>query len=184
MTAFTRAFLLLALFLGTPALADTHSAALAERLSATPSNCGHFEQHRWLADLDTNLTSSGYFLREKDALIWQTTAPVEDRVRLEPDNSDLPMGLKAMLPALTGLLAGNWTVLRQHFDIALDGEPEAWQAELTPSDDALAERLQRISVTGGDRVEQLKLPFVNGDHLTLSLTPANCQRLQEEADNS
>lgn len=188
MTPFIRTSLLLAFFLGGTAVADTGAdtdgTALTERLSVNLPSCGRFEQHRWLADLDTNLTSSGYFLREESALIWHTTTPVVDRVRLESDNPDLPMGLKAMLPVLTGLLAGDWTALRRHFDIALDGEPDAWQAELTPRDDALAERLQRINVTGGDRVEQLKLPFADGDRLTLSLTPADCQRLRGEAGRS
>ncbi|MDN6298197.1 MAG: outer membrane lipoprotein carrier protein LolA [Halomonas sp.] len=157
-------------------LADEHSAA--ELPSIELARCARFEQQREMADLDVTLDSAGYFLRQDDALIWQTTRPVADRVRLSPDNPDLPRSLSLMLPVLTGLLDGNWQALRQHFAIDPAGESGDWQARLTPLDAAVAERLERIDASGGQRVERLNLAFANGDRVVIRLTPTDCDTLQ------
>lgn len=157
---------------------------LAEQLRGHAPTCGHFSQHRWMADLDTGLDSTGVFRRQGEALIWQTLTPVSDRVRLAPDNPDLPLGLKAMLPVLTGLLAGDWQAVDQHFRVRLEGQHDAWQARLTPRDAAVAEWLTGLHVTGGQRVERVRLDFRNGDRLELSLEPADCDTLDIEASAS
>ncbi|MFG6177057.1 LolA-related protein [Halomonas sp. THAF12] len=182
------AFTLLLALLSLPVtgVAETTPDAdrLAEQLRAHAPTCGHFSQHRWMADLDTGLDSTGIFRRQGEALIWQTLTPVSDRVRLAPDNPDLPLGLKAMLPVLTGLLAGDWQAVDQHFRLRLEGQQDAWQARLTPRDAAVAERLTGLRVAGGERVERVRLDFRSGDHLELTLEPVNCDTLDTEATAS
>ena len=174
--------LLLVLAMSTTVQAAEDSARLAgnvaNNLADNLANCANFEQRRWMADLDTQLVSAGYFLRQGDGLIWQTTSPVSDRVHLSPDDPDLPMSLEVMLPVLTGLLAGDWQALRQHFAITQTGEPDAWQARMTPLDDAVATRLESIRVNGGTQIEHLELAFVNDDRVDIQLTPADCAALE------
>lgn len=164
--------------------AQAEDASAAELPAIELAQCARFAQEREMADLDTTLKSAGYFLRRDDALIWQTTRPVNDRVRLAADNPELPRALKMMLPVLTGLLDGNWEALQEHFAVKRpDAErdtPDAWQARLTPLDDAVAERLERIDAAGGERVERLAMAFTNGDRVTIRLTPADCDALAGE----
>jgi len=157
---------------------DNVANNLADNVANSLASCANFEQRRWMADLDTQLTSTGYFLRQGDGLIWQTTSPVADRVQLTPGDPDLPMSLEVMLPVLTGLLAGDWQALRQHFAIDQSGEPDAWQARMTPLDDAVATRLESIRVSGGEQIERLELAFVNDDRVDIQLTPADCAALE------
>lgn len=157
------------------------SDLIAERLAAHAPQCGRFEQSRWLADLDTQLNSQGYFEQTTNQLVWQTTAPVQDRVLLSEANDDLPLGLQVIAPALTGLLSGDWRALERLFTIELSGAPEAWQARLTPKEASVAERLTQLQVHGTQHVEQVELEFANADRLTLILTATPCDVL-ESAD--
>lgn len=148
--------------------------ALSEQLAAHAEPCGHFEQSRHLADLDTTLDSRGIFRRDGERLIWETQFPIEDRVVLGPDNPELPPQLQTILPIFDGLLAGNWQALSRHFTLHLDGTLSAWQAELVPTDAAVRSRLAHLAVGGGQQVETIKLDFDNGDALTLALSPREC----------
>lgn len=165
---------------------QAEDAGAAELPAIELSQCARFTQEREMADLDTTLKSTGYFLRRDDALIWQTTRPVDDRVRLAADNPELPGAMKAMLPVLIGLLDGNWEALQEHFAVKRpDAErdtPNAWQARLVPLDDAVAERLERIDAAGGERVETLKIRFANADRITLRMTPVDCATLAAETE--
>ncbi|WP_163558689.1 LolA-related protein [Halomonas sp. NO4] len=157
---------------------DPHN--LEEQLREHAPECGRFAQHRWMADMELGLDSEGHFQRQGDALVWSTLSPVADRLHLSLDNPDLPVGLKAMLPILTGLLEGDWASLGTLFRVQLKGELSAWQAQLTPTDVNVAERIEEASASGGDLVEHLALDFTNGDRLTLTLMPTDCQVLDAE----
>ncbi|MGR2739526.1 LolA-related protein [Billgrantia sp. Q4P2] len=159
--------------------ATPNDAALAERLAAHAPQCGRFEQSRWLADLETRLDSRGHFQRHEDGLVWQTTAPVNDRVVLSEDNDDLPRGFQVVAPVFSGLVSGDWRALERHFTIELSGELEEWQANLTPNETAVAERLTQLRVSGSRQVERVELEFTDGDRLDLTLTPTACEERDE-----
>lgn len=170
-----------ALCLLTPAAvwATPSDDALAERLAAHAPQCGRFEQSRWLADLDTRLDSRGHFQRHEDGLVWQTTAPVNDRVVLSEGNDDLPRDFQVIAPVFSGLVSGDWRALERHFTIELSGELEEWQANLTPNETTVAERLTQLRVSGNRQVERVELEFTDGDRLELSLAPIACESLGE-----
>ncbi|EPC01168.1 hypothetical protein L861_11375 [Litchfieldella anticariensis FP35 = DSM 16096] len=152
---------------------------LAERLATHAPSCGRFEQSRWLADLETQLDSRGHFRQREDGLVWQTTAPVQDRVVLSEDNDDLPLGFQVIAPVFSGLLSGDWQALERHFTIELSGELKDWRARLVPKDVAVGERLTQLLVSGHQQVEQVELEFADGDRLNLTLTPAACENLDD-----
>lgn len=154
--------------------------ALAERLAAHAPQCGRFEQSRWLADLDARLDSRGHFLRREEGLVWQTTAPVQDRVVLSEDNDDLPRGFQVIAPVFSGLVSGDWRALERHFTIELSGELEEWQARLAPNETAVAGRLSQLRVSGNKQVERVELEFTDGDRLELILAPTACESLDED----
>ncbi|MCE8034131.1 hypothetical protein EKK97_17600 [Billgrantia tianxiuensis] len=165
--------------IGPAAWAAPDSDALAEHLATHAPQCGRFEQSRWLADLEARLVSRGHFQQDKEGVVWQTTAPVNDRVVLNADNDDLPLGFQIIAPVFTGLLSGNWQALEHHFTIELSGELEDWQATLVPNEAAVAERLTQLLVSGNRQVEQVGLEFADGDRLDLTLTPATCGSLDD-----
>lgn len=154
--------------------------ALAERLADHAPQCGRFEQSRWLADLEARLDSRGHFRHGQDGLVWQTTAPVKDRVVLSEDNENLPRGFQVIAPIFSGLVSGDWQALERHFTIELDGELEAWRASLVPNETAVAERLAHLRVSGHRQVERVELEFTDGDRLDLTLTPVACESLDED----
>lgn len=164
-----------------PALENLSLATLSQHLSDQAPACMRFEQRRWMADLDFELPSEGYFHRQPDRLVWQTLSPVQDRVVLGSDNPKLPPGLKALLPILNGLLAGDWERLEQHFQASLSGSLRAWKIGLIARNSAVAEQLEGIEASGGDAVTRLNVIFTNGDRLALELTPEDCAILTAEA---
>ena len=167
--------------LATAAVASTGTVPslpqLSRQLEQHQPACVSFEQNRWMADLQTELPSAGYFRRQPSGLVWQTLSPIEDRVVLSADNPELPPGLKALLPVLTGLFDGNWASLEGHFSVRLGGNLDDWQAQLAPLDRAIAERLQGIELDGAEQVEHLQVSFTDGDRLRLELSPLPCDAL-------
>ncbi|MCA0976500.1 hypothetical protein LCL99_18685 [Halomonas denitrificans] len=147
---------------------------LSRHLSQDPPACVSFDQRRWMADLETELPSTGYFRRQSTGLVWQTLTPIQDRLVLSAENPDLATGMKALLPVLTGLFDGNWTTLEQHFSVTLSGRLDAWQATLSPKDAAIAERLESIALKGDELVSSLEVRFTDGDRLSLALSPLPC----------
>lgn len=170
----------LLLVAGQPAWADPDADALAERLSSHAPQCATFEQTRWLADLEASLKSRGYFQREADGLSWHTLSPIQESLHLSEESDELPMSFQLILPVFTSLLAGDWQTLERHFTIVLEDERDGWRADLTPVD-ALDEHLSQLKVHGGDHVEQLDITFRDGDRLELSLTPVDCDSLDQSS---
>lgn len=78
--------------------------------------------------------------------------------------------LRGMLASFGALLSGDTATLRRHFGVAVQGEPERWQIELTPRDDRLRARLERIVVDGtADRPSCFTLTEPDGDATIMAL---------------
>ena len=72
--------------LSLPAWAGLDGAALSANLAEHSPECSRFEQTRWLADLEAELSSSGYFRRSGEGLVWHTLIPIDSRLVLSADN--------------------------------------------------------------------------------------------------
>ncbi|MEH6686908.1 MAG: LolA-related protein [Halopseudomonas sabulinigri] len=177
-----RLLLLFSMLFSFPVLAALDSATLGAQLAESSPQCSHFAQTRWLADLEAELESDGYFQRTEEGLVWHTLTPIDSRLVLSADNPDMPLAYQAILPVLNGLLGGDWAALQQHFSLDLSGELNAWQAELAPTDKLVAERLKQLQVSGGEQVEQLQIDFVSGDRMTLQLSPTDCAALPGDSN--
>lgn len=152
---------------------------LAAQLARQAATCVSFEQQRWIAALESQLTSSGYFHRLPEGLVWQTLTPVEERVLLSADNPELSTGMRALLPILSGLLEADWSRLEAHFEISSAGDSDAWRIDLRPRDSRIAEHLEHITLAGGVRLDQMDIQFTNGDRLSLVLEPVACSSLPQ-----
>lgn len=177
-----RLLLLVTMLCSLPAAAVLDSTTLGAQLAERSPQCSHFAQTRWLADLQAELASTGYFQRGDEGLIWQTLTPVDSRLVLNADNPDMPLAYQMILPVLNGLLGGDWAALQEHFALELSGELSDWQAELNPTDSLVAERLKQLQVSGGEQVRQLQIDFVSGDRMTLQLSPADCAALPGDSN--
>lgn len=177
-------FTLLAISASAAAWAAPDADDLATRLADNAPQCGQFEQTRWLADIDSQLESRGTFEHQDAGLVWQTTSPINDRVVMSADNDELPMGFQAVAPVLGGLLSGDWQALERYFTIELSGTQEEWQANLTPSEANIAQRLDQLLVYGNQQVERVEIMFTNDDRLELTLSGAACERLEDDKHTS
>ena len=56
--------------------------------------------------------------------------------------------LRGLLSGFSAMLAGDAAALRRTFNVALTGDDDVWQLELTPTDTKARRRLQKIEVDG------------------------------------
>lgn len=173
----TRMLTLLALLFG-PAMAGPVMAFdlddLQQRLNGIAALQGRFEQQRYLADLDSRLSSSGRFVYERDTrVVWMLETPVEDRLEFTPDSApqigDTAGGgerrQNQVAALILRLLDGDWQALEERFVIELSGTSEDWRVTLTPKAEALRERLTQIRLSGARYLERLELQAANQDVL-------------------
>ncbi|WP_251977929.1 outer membrane lipoprotein carrier protein LolA [Salinicola avicenniae] len=150
---------------------------LQQRLAATPSLAGSFEQQRYLADLDSTLDSRGRFRFVRgERVVWQLEAPVEERIELTPEaitsgsGDQAPPGGEQVAQLFLQLLEGDWQALESRFSITLSGEAAQWTVNLIPREAALRERIERIILNGGERyLQRLEMQTPTGDRLHVRL---------------
>lgn len=147
---------------------------LQRRLEATPSLEGRFVQTRHLADLDSELKSSGHFRYQRDVrVVWVLETPVEERYEFSadaPPEMDTEDRRQAQAAALfLDLLQGHWQALEERFTLTLDGDATNWRVTLQPRQAALRQRLAEIRLRGGRYLERLALDAANGDRLQVRL---------------
>lgn len=174
--------------LGAPVatLADPLDDVLA-RLDTQGPVVARFEEERHLSFLDRPLRSSGTLsFNPPDVLIKQTLVPEPGLARIEGDELTIadasgerriPLDadplIRAYVAPFRALLAGDRAALERHFEVATDAAPRGWSMTLTPREEAVAERLERVEVSGGDaRIERIEIHEEGGDRSVLTLSEA------------
>ncbi|UYG06901.1 outer membrane lipoprotein carrier protein LolA [Halomonas sp. M4R1S46] len=157
---------------------------LQRRLEATPGLEGRFVQTRYLADLDSQLESTGHFRYERDVrVVWTLETPVEERLEFSaasPPEVGADDRRQAQAAALfLDLLQGHWPALEERFTLTLSGDADAWRVTLRPRQAALRQRIDEIRLHGGRYLERLALDAANGDRLRVRLFD---QRAAEAGD--
>ncbi|MFC4233709.1 outer membrane lipoprotein carrier protein LolA [Thalassospira xianhensis] len=153
---------------------------------------GSFTMDRHLDGFDKPLTSNGDFvLSPTKGLVWRTLAPfpgttiLDDhgitRIDDQGNRDELARGdqFRQFVELISAVLAGNWQPLEQHFDIARDTtESNAWQVILTPKDGStIQNQISKITATGTDFVENVRLEKPAGDHDAIALSGQSLQSL-------
>jgi hypothetical protein len=136
-----------------------------------------FERERRFAGLATPMRSSGRVQSDGDAIVWRTLAPIEMVLRIDADGiaqsiaggplqplAGTSQG-SALAASLIGpLLSGDLDRAGADFTIEQRQDPDGqWRVSLEPRSATLARAIQRIEMTGCDRVEVVVIDQPNGD---------------------
>lgn len=144
-----------------------------------------FEEERHVSFLDGPLRSAGTLsFSPPDRLTRQTLVPEPSLARIEGDELmivdggeerrialDADPSIRAYVAPFRALLAGDRETLERHFEIGIEARPSGWSMRLVPREAAVAERIDRIRVTGSEaRIERIEIHETDGDRTVLTLS--------------
>lgn len=148
---------------------------------------GHFEQVKQVAGFKKPLVSKGDFLVAKDRGVqWLTQSPfaaslvlTRERILAKQANGQTAYrldtgnepGVRAVNEVLFALLAGDVSILSQHF--RLQGElvgAENWKLTLIPAEAAIGKLFQRIDLAGDRYVRTVHIQETSGDSSQIRFT--------------
>lgn len=147
---------------------------------------GHFEQSRTLTGIPRPIHSSGRFIYWRNhGLYWKTEKPISQASTFTPDaiihwqsGTDLQQAKrqvnkstspvqKQISRILLAVFGGDIQSLEKLFNThwhsgSTPGEKQ-WTVDLTPSVTAIKQAVEKITLSGGDYVNNLNLDASNGD---------------------
>lgn len=176
---------LLALATTTLRAAELDGEALLASLARPAPEATGFVEVRHSALLVAPMVVAGQLEHRADGtLVRRVESPFHETTELRGENVvveregnrprrfslDRAPELRGMLASFGALLSGDVATLERHFAVAVHGEPQRWQIELTPRDARLRTRLAKIVVDGtADRPTCFTLTEPDGDSTTMAL---------------
>ncbi|MFZ7236722.1 LolA family protein [Avibacterium gallinarum] len=171
---------------------------LIKQLQQSHNVQGDFLQQRFLKALPQPIESSGQFaLVAEKGLLWKMQQPFSTELRITSQGieqwngqhwiSNGNMTQSQQIRLFLGLLSGDLSGLKSHFDVALSGDAKQWTLHLTPSSLLMKQIFMSIIVQGNQSVTAMQLNEVQGDstkihfqHIQLNqpLPPAVKQALE------
>ncbi len=150
---------------------------LEKQLSKHQSVQGDVQQKRFLRSLEQPLLSQGKFVMQTDkGLLWETISPIASTIRITPEGmmqkdaagnwqplQQQGAGSKSQIRLFLDLLSGNTRSLSGQFNQSLEGSADSWTLTLTPSTAVLKQIFQRITIAGGQTINQVTLNETQGD---------------------
>jgi hypothetical protein len=83
--------------------------------------------------------------------------------------ASLPL-LSAFAASLRGVLGGNLALLREHYQLSLQGDEASWRLDLKPVDTESSRYVEGIVVSGrGGRIAQIEVRETSGDRSVLDV---------------
>ncbi|MEO8101092.1 MAG: LolA-related protein [Betaproteobacteria bacterium] len=177
--------LLLSLVAARVACADSFDLMrLMQLLSAAPVAEVAFTERKYSSLLSEPVVSSGKLsYRRPDFVEKFVETPRRERYRFAGDEllllrngeeKRIPLSSRPLLSAfaasLRGVLGGDLALLRDHYQLALQGSEPAWVLELTPLDEETGRYVSRIVVSGhAGRIEQIEVRESSGDRSVLQV---------------
>jgi hypothetical protein len=153
-------------------------------LAATPATEASFIEKKYSSLLAEPVVSSGMLVyRRPDVVEKNIESPRKERYRFVGDEllllrngaekrialSSQPL-LQAFAASLRGVLGGDMALLRNHYQLSLQGVESSWQLIMTPVDEQTLRYVQRIQVSGrAGRVEQIEVHETSGDRSVLQV---------------
>lgn len=157
---------------------------LMKLLAATPATEVAFTEKKFSSLLAEPVISSGKLLyRRPDIVEKNIEVPRKESYRFAGDTlllvrngtekkialSSQPL-LAAFAASLRGVLGGDVVLLRNFYQLSLQGALTSWQLDLTPIDEDTSRFVQRISVSGqAGRIGQIVVNETNGDRSVLQV---------------
>lgn len=155
-------------------------------LAQNKGGTARFVETKTMAMLDKPLQSSGEMsYQPPDRLEKRTLLPRaetlvldKDTLTVERDKRRMTINVgsrpeaQAFVESVRSTLTGNRQALEKHYRLELKGMRAQWSLVLTPVDSAVAELIQRITVTGnGSQVRRIEYLQADGDRSELSIEP-------------
>lgn len=144
---------------------------------------GQFQQEKYLNALDASIISSGYFVYQKNKkLRWVTVKPIENELIMTPvslinkqggkelvkiDFSDSPTA-SLLNEILFSLLTANWETLSTLFSVSGMHDGTKWQAVLNPVNDIALQLVEKVDLSGGERLRAITLYELTGDQTIIT----------------
>ena len=90
---------------------------------------------------------------------------VEKRIPL----SSQPL-LSAFAASLRGVLGGDLALLRNHYQLSLQGDEQSWRLDMVPVDEEIGRYVRRITASGrAGRIAQIEVSETSGDRSVLQV---------------
>jgi outer membrane lipoprotein-sorting protein len=180
-------------------LVATHAWAfdldqLASQLGKAEVVHGTFTQEKHLRALPQPLTSKGRFVLAKDhGLLWLLQSPLKQDYRIDARGiaRRTPQGWTPVAQQsataqqnrlFLAVLQGDSSGLQEDFELALTGEADAWQLDLTPRGVLLKQIFSAIHITGGALVRRIELLETQGDRTVLRLDDSRLDQPLSETE--
>ncbi len=157
---------------------------LMQLLAAVPATEVSFVERKFSVLLSEPVVSSGKLVYQRpDVVEKNIDSPRKERYRFVGDElllvrngnekrivlSSQPL-LLAFAASLRGVLGGDLVLLRNHYQLSLQGNEAAWQLAMTPVDAEISRYVQRIIVSGrAARVDQIEVHETSGDRSLLQV---------------
>ena len=159
-------------------------ARLMQLLAATPASEVAFTEKKFSSLLSEPVVSSGILLyRRPDFVEKKIEVPRNESYRFVGDElviarngaerriplSSQPL-ISAFAASLRGTLGGDLALLRNHYQLTLQGDELSWRLDMAPVDPEIGRYVQRITVSGrAGRISQIETLEVSGDRSVLQV---------------
>ena len=180
---------LLAALLAWPALAaDFELTALMDMLALVPAAKDSFTETKHSAVLSTPLVLKGTLVYVRpDRLEKNVLAPFEERTVIAGNSVTIEnrtlrqtrtfslassSPVSAFVESMRATLAGDRAALERHYNIQLEGLPEAWILNLIPREQKLASLVKRIQIAGvREHLKRIEVEEATGDRSVMLISP-------------
>ena len=157
---------------------------LMQLLATAPVAEVAFTEKKYSSLLTAPVVSSGKLAYHRPDIVEKIIeSPRKERYRFVGDElllsrngeeKRIPLSSRPLLSAfaasLRGVLGGDLALLRNHYQLALQGNEAAWVLELTPLDEETGRYVSRIVVSGhAGRIEQIEVRETSGDRSVLQV---------------
>ena len=159
-------------------------ARLMQLIAATPVAEASFVEKKYSSLLSEPVVSSGKLLyRRPDVVEKNIEVPRKEQYRFVGDEllmtrngterklllSSQPM-LAAFAASLRGTLAGDLNLLRNHYQLSLQGGEASWRLDMTPLEEETSRYVQSIAVSGrAGRIDQIEVRETSGDRSVMQI---------------
>jgi len=157
---------------------------LMQMLAASPAGEVSFTEKKFSSLLSTPVVSSGKLVyRRPDTIEKNIELPRQERYHFTGQNlivvrngaerrialSSQPL-LSAFAASLRGTLGGDLPLLRNFYELNLQGDEQSWRLDMIPVDSEIARYVSRITATGkGGYISQIEVREASGDHSVMQI---------------